>query len=340
MRLLFSVLRKILEKESFSHKTYNINESEFRDYLHMTIKRDYISVLKGRIENTYAPTEKGLEFLNSNRRFNREIPNDPKELPQWVRFEGEVYTPKNKKSEPEQNRYEPETIEYFHWSEILHSTLNSIKNKGGIGDLFIDQPASESDVLQIESTIGFKLPESFKKVVIDYSRQCDFYWNTQENSTCVLDDPTIYSTQGEPYTNRNILNGGIFDLGLWNLDNLILLNAIRIDYDYLDEKNEEFHFWSNSFIFSGDGMGNYFGIDRKYNIGEVIYLTNDKDFHGWRLGKSFESFMNNWIQIGCAGGFIKDYIALSSRHIPYINNKTTNSLKIKKWLEIVEEPLP
>lgn len=334
MRLLFSVLRNILEKESFSHKTYNIDESEFWDFLNMAIKKDYITVLKGRIENTYALTEKGLEFLKSNMRFNREIPNDPKELPQWVRFEGEVYTPKNKKSESELNRYEPETIEYCHWTEILHSTLNSIKNKGGIGNLFIDQPASESDVLQIESIIGFELPESFKKVVIDYSRQCDFYWNTQENSTCVLDDPNNYSAQGEPYTNRNILNGGLFDFGLWNLDKLIHLNAIRIDHDYLDEKNEEFHFWSNSFIFSWDGMGNYFGIDRKYNIGEVIYLTNDKDFHGWRLGKSFESFMNNWIQLGCAGGFINDYIALSSRHIPYINNKTTNSHKIKKWLEI------
>lgn len=334
MRLLFSVLRKILQKDSFSHKTYNIGESEFRDFLNMAIKKDYISVLKGRIENTYAITEKGLEFLKSNMRFNREIPNDPRELPQWVRFEGEIYKPKNKKSEPEKNRYEQETIEYSHWSEILLSTLNSITNKDGIGDLFIDQPASESDILQIESNIGFELPESFKKVVMDYSRQCNFYWNTRENSTCVLDDSNIYSAQGGPYTNRNILNGGLFDLGLWNLDKLIQLNDIRKDHDYLDEKNEEFHFWSNSFIFSGDGMGNYFGIDRKYNIGEVIYLTNEKDFHGWRLGKSFKSFMNNWIQIGCAGGYINDYIALSLPHIPYINNKTTNSFKIKKWLEI------
>jgi len=334
VRLLFSVLRKILEKESFSHKTYNIDESEFRDFLNMAIKKDYISVLKGRIENTYTLTEKGLEFLKSNMQFNREVPNDLKELPQWVRFEGKIYTSKSKKSEPEQNMYEQETIEYSHWSEILISTLNSIKNKDGIGDLFIDQPASESDILQIESIIGFELPESFKKVVMNYSRQCNFYWNTRENSTCVLDDSNSYSAQGGPYTNRNILNGGLFDLGLWNLDELIQLNDIRKDHDYLDEKNEEFHFWSNSFIFSGDGMGNYFGIDRKYNIGEVIYLTNDKDFHGWRLGKTFESFMNNWIQIGCAGGYFNDFIALSSRHAPYINSKTTNSLKIKKWLEI------
>ncbi|QUG41743.1 hypothetical protein KD050_00085 [Psychrobacillus sp. INOP01] len=97
----------------------------------MTIKRDYISVLKGRIENTYALTEKGLEFLKSNMRFNMEIPNDLKELPQWVRFEGKVYIIKNKKPEPEQNRYESETFDYFPWSETLHSTLSSIKNKGG-----------------------------------------------------------------------------------------------------------------------------------------------------------------------------------------------------------------
>ncbi|ALC92358.1 hypothetical protein AM500_23240 [Bacillus sp. FJAT-18017] len=251
-----------------------------------------------------------------------------------MRFEGEVYIPKNKKSEPEQFSYEPETINYFHWSEVLHSTLNSIKNKGGLGDLIINQPGSESDVLQIERTIGFELPESFKKVVIDYSRQCTFYWNTQENSACILDDPAIYATHGEPYRNMKIMNGGLFDLGLWNLDKLIDLNSIRIDHEYLDEENEELHFWSNSFIFSGDGMGNYFGIDRKYNIGEVIYLTTDKEFHNWRLGKSFESFMNNWIQVGCAGGFIRDYVALSSQQFSYINHKTTNSLKIKKWLDI------
>lgn len=334
LRLLFSVLRKILEKESFSHKTYNIDEREFRDFLNMVIKKDYISILRIRNENTYALTEKGLEFLNSNMKFNKEVPNNPEELPQWVRFEGEIYSPKHKKSEPYQNKDESEIIEYFQWNEILNSTLKSIENKGGKGGLFIGQPASASEVMHIESIIGFGLPESFKKVVIDYSRQCDFYWNTQEHSTCVLDDPNIYSAQGKPYKNRNILNGGLFDLGLWNLDKIIHLNAIRIDHDYLDEENEEFHFWSNSFIFSGDGMGNYFGIDRKYNIGEVIYLTNDKEFHGWRLGKSFESFMNNWVQIGCAGGFISDFIALSSQQIPYINSMTTNSLKIKKWLEI------
>lgn len=330
MRLLFSVFRKILEKESFSHKTYNIDKSDFQDFLNMAIKKDYIAAIQGRNEHTYALTEKGLEFLKSNMRFNREIPNDPEELPQWVRFEGEVYIPKSKEIEMEQNSYEPETIEYFQWSEMLHSTLHSIKNKGGIGNLFIDQPASESDVLQIESSIGFELPASFKKVVIEYSRQCDFYWNTQENSTCVLDDSNVYSAQ--VFTNRNILTGGLFDFGLWNLDKLVHLNDIRIDHDYLDEQNEECHFWANSFIFSGDGMGNYFAIDRKYNIGEVIYLTTDKNFHGWRLGKSFESFMNNWIQLGCAGGFINDYIALSSQHNPYLNNKTANALTIKKWL--------
>lgn len=334
VRLLFSVLRKIADKEFFSHQTFNIDKFEFQHFLDMAIKKDYIYVLKNRVETSYTLTEKGFEFLKSNMQFNMEIPNNPEELPQWVRLEGEVYTSKDKKSDPEPDRHEPETIEYSQWSGILHSTLHSIKNKGGTGDLFIDQPASKSEVLKIESVIGFELPESFKKVVMDYSRQCNFCWNTLENSTCVLDDPNIYSAQGEPYTIRNILNGGLFDFGLWNLDKLVQLNSIRVDHDYLDEKNKEFHFWSNSFIFTGDGMGSYFGIDRKYNIGEVIYLTNDKEFHGWRLGKSFEFFMNNWIQVGCAGGFINDYIALSSRHIPYINNKTANSLKMKRWLEI------
>lgn len=124
-----------MEKESFSHKTYNIDEFKFRDFLNMAVKKDYISVQKGGTENTYALTEKGLEFLKSNMRFKREIPFDPKELPQWIRFEGEVYTPKNKKTELELNRFKPETIDNLQWSEILHSTLSSIKNKGGIAEL-------------------------------------------------------------------------------------------------------------------------------------------------------------------------------------------------------------
>ncbi|ALC92359.1 hypothetical protein AM500_23245 [Bacillus sp. FJAT-18017] len=83
LRLLFSVLRKILEEEPFSHKTYNLNESEFRNFLEMALKKNYISVLKGRIQTTYSLTEKGLEFLKANMQFNGEIPEDPKELPQW-----------------------------------------------------------------------------------------------------------------------------------------------------------------------------------------------------------------------------------------------------------------
>ncbi len=269
----------------------------------------------------YAVSPKGIAFLEEHRHFELEMPTDGDEIPHWVRFEGTVYKPNPKAGSYAANRLEPAAhIDYGQWTHDLEIALQASIQRGGKGMLHADAPATVEELAAVEAQLGTALPESFKRVLSGYAKKLQFYWHVPESEACRLDSGlTLY-------------NGGLFDDGLWDLDKLAEYTAMIEDLDYLDDDYRQH--WSSSLVFARDGMGSYYAIDLKYNVGEVIYLAHDGHYHGWRLGQDFETFWDNWIRIGCAGAFVTDFIAFSAHESPYISEKTVNSATMKAWLAL------
>ncbi|WP_188175666.1 SMI1/KNR4 family protein [Paenibacillus sedimenti] len=315
MRFLFSVLKRILDKQFLNHELYKMKEYELRDFLKVAEANGYIKVKKTGIHDSFEVTDKGSAFLDDFNHLEKELPVDLQELPYWVRFEGDVYQPPQ--SENLHNDQETNYI-YNEWSHKLQLTYSSIIGRGGRSALSIDPPATENEILQVEKQLKYKLPVSFRKVLLEYSSKVYFYWGIEESKAART-------------SNGIIAGGGFFDYGLWNLDKLVEFDHYREDNEFLDE-NEEYKLWSNSLIFALNGMGDCIGVDMKYNIGEIVYLPHDNDSYGRRLGKSFESFMDNWINIGCSGLFIKELIGFSSAGGPYIDHRSANAVMIKNQL--------
>ncbi|WP_248926775.1 SMI1/KNR4 family protein [Paenibacillus hamazuiensis] len=287
----------------------------------MAVKNGYLKQLNDRAGISYEVTDKGHAFLESFKHLEKEMPADPRELPHWVRFEGDVYHPrKNGYFQPQSGR--ENSYKYGEWTQKLRLTHKAVAEKGGRTKLSIDPPASEEEIVQVEKRLKQGLPESFRRVLLQYSRKVYFYWALDES-------------RGIETSCGFISGGGFFDHGLWDLGQLIHFDRCRKDNEYLDEYEPD-PLWAHSFVFALNGMGDCLGIDMKYNIGEVVYLPHEREYSGWRLGRSFESFMENWIHIGCSGLFVKEWAGFQAADAPYIDHRSENAAPVKKQLGLAE----
>lgn len=331
MRLLYSILRRLQEESAVTHALYKMSRTEFANFLEALTRNGYLHKTSTRTGAIYRPTPKGLAFLESNRRFEQEIPSSAEELPEWVRFEGDTYRPSPKFQDMRFPLPDDEPYEYDRWHNALEAILAAVLSRGGKGKLEIAPPATKEEAEEVEKQLGFELPVSFKKVVLHVSRNICFYWNTADVQTFRLNGEHAFKYYGKSVSQCHIVGGGFVDFNLWDLDAIVALQEEGDDHYYLEEE-EEYKHWSNSFIFSKDGAGNYFGIDTRYNPGEVIYLPKDGEFYGYRLAPSFESFMHNWTDVGCSGLGISDWVALSAENAPYLNRQSHNAKMLKQLL--------
>lgn len=224
------------------------------------------------------------------------------------------------------------------WIYLLENTKNNIKTiKSSTCELNIESPATIEEINNIEIQLGLPLPSHFKEVLLHVSKCIKFHWFVDE-----IDGLKIF--KNEHFSDEFVMNctavsskilysGGIFDNGLWDINKLLEYNELKHSYNFVDEDCLN-QYWENSLIFAAHGNGDYFAIDLKYNIGEVIYLSSNYDMNGLRLGKNFITFFNEWIKVGCAGHWGQDFYMLSTKEEPYISSTSANSLLIKKWLKI------
>ncbi|OUS71927.1 hypothetical protein B1748_25820 [Paenibacillus sp. MY03] len=340
MRLLFNLLNRIQEGITPNSKYYKMDSNEYNNFLKLLVKQGFIQSSKeirlGYIVE-YKITAKGIEFLEENKHFKFEMPKDELEIPHWVRFEGKEYKPRVKEviSTSNSNNFYG-NIDYSHWTESMEIAIDASIQRNGSGNVQIAGKSTEEEVSKIEEELGITIPDSFKRVLLSYSKRVYFFWYVPESNayllnyeSCMLNNEEYYATS-ELESELKIQGGGFLDDGLWDLDKLVDYNSMREDLDYLDDEYKQQ--WAYSLVFARDGMGSYYAIDLKYNVGEVIFLSNEGQYHGWRLGKDFESFFANWIKIGCAGSYVKDLIAFSTLESPYVSIDSASSKTLKIWM--------
>ncbi|MHA6483293.1 SMI1/KNR4 family protein [Paenibacillus sp. strain BS8-2] len=325
MRLLYNLLDRIKEGVTPGHEYYKMDSNEYNNFLKLLAKQGFIevsnSIRRGFSIVEYRITDKGIGFLQENNHFRLEMPSDEMEIPHWIRFEGNVYVPRVKELRAASySRKSRGIIDYSTWTKCMEFVSDASILKHGRSIVQIAGKATEEEISRIEMKLGITMPDSFKHVLMSYAKSVHFFWHVPESSACKLD----YETR--------IQGGGFLDDGLWDLDKLMDYNVMREDSEHLDDDCKQH--WANSLVFARDGMGSYYAIDLKYNVGEVIFLSNEGQYHGWRLGEDFETFFDNWISIGCAGSYVKDLIAFSTFESPYVSIESANARKFNDWISM------
>lgn len=181
-------------------------------------------------------------------------------------------------------------MNYDVWISEWTSTIDAIKKIGGDIKAFEISPKSNlSKVEEVESELGFSLPISFKKVLLEFSAAVNVIWFLPDN----FELPSKF---------KSIFSGELS----WNIEKLIGINQDKDEFIktcFADEDDAYNRVWHNTLAFVDVGNGDYIAFDLEDGAdGRVIFLSHDGDTsNGYVLGRNFIEFINELTGICCCG---------------------------------------
>ncbi|MFJ5789446.1 SMI1/KNR4 family protein [Lysinibacillus sp. NPDC093197] len=176
-----------------------------------------------------------------------------------------------------------------------HRIANIVERMNAIGgdvsQVMVGAPASSQQIAECENQLGFQLPESFKKVLLEFSSTCNLRWVF----------PDDYQLDDE-------LDGIFSGMLHWDLGLLKELNDDKngwVTEVFSNPNNEYDKVWHHTLAFYEVGNGDYFAFDLVDNSPDacVVYLSHDDgEGHGYKLGDNFIDFLEKWSRVAFAGG--------------------------------------
>lgn len=166
------------------------------------------------------------------------------------------------------------------WKEKWEQTCQAVRNMGGKSEGFIvKKVAKEEDVVTVEKKIGLKLPDSFRKVVLEYASGVDFYWSLPDDLNLPEELKGIFAGQ---YS--------------WSLNDIPEINQSKdgwVKECFPNEDDPYDKVWHNKLGLMEVGNGDFIAFDlKKYpNNSPIVYLSHDDgEGHGYVLGNDFIIF--------------------------------------------------
>lgn len=158
--------------------------------------------------------------------------------------------------------------------------------------LTVAPPATEDEVVAVEVTLGYHLPEDLRQFFLTSSSGIEFWWNSYDEHTDILSLP------GEL---AEICSGEL----RFSLERLAAIDDMRDDLaDLYDDPDDPYaEVFLRKLAFMTVGNGDLLAIDlNEDHPGAVVYLTHDgESMHGYVLGESFISFLDAYTQLACPG---------------------------------------
>lgn len=180
------------------------------------------------------------------------------------------------------------------WEDDIKEFIKAIEGIGGeVDGYLIKPPVSISVIRHVEEELGVSLPESFIKVISEFTSGMEMNWSLPDDED--LEVPIPEALEGIFASNFS-----------WNIEDLINVEKDRKGWEqevFSDDENEYDRVWHNKLGLMAVGNGDYIAFDLSIsNDPPVVYLSHDDgEGHGYILGKNFIDFMDKWIKIGCVG---------------------------------------
>ena len=192
------------------------------------------------------------------------------------------------------------------WKEKWELACEAVRRLGGDSEgVTILNRAVEESVIVVEKKIGMRLPDAFRKVVLEFAAGIDFEWR--------LPDEIKF-----PDEFRGIFAGQF----TWNLKDIPEINESKDGWVRECFSNEDDPYdkvWHNKLGLMEVGNGDFIAFDLKEypKKAPIVYLSHDDgEGHGYVLGDDFIDFMGRWTNIGCPG--LEDW-----QMLPFIDSTTS-----------------
>ena len=74
----------------------------------------------------------------------------------------------------------------FNWNNFINELKKfqkGIENIGGyIRETKIEIPAKEEEILDVERKLGYRIPEDFRDILLNYSSHFEYFWSTYRDA--------------------------------------------------------------------------------------------------------------------------------------------------------------
>ena len=143
---------------------------------------------------------------------------------------------------------------------------------GEVQEVIIDEPATLEQIIKTEELLGVKLPESFKKVLKEFSGNFSLRWFLPDNMEQLL-------SQFEE------------DRMGW------------IENVFPNPEDEYDMVWHNKLAFCEVGNGDYLAFDMNNSEdAPIVYISHDDgEGHGYKMANTFVEFIDNWSKLAFVG---------------------------------------
>lgn len=198
-----------------------------------------------------------------------------------------------------------------------------IKEIGGeVQEVIIDEPSSLEQILQTEEKLGVKLPDSFKKVLTEFSGNFSFRWFLPDDMEQPNEFRGIFC--GTPHWSLELLPQFEEDRKGW-IDNVF--SNPEDGYDAV---------WHNKLAFCEVGNGDYLAFDMKNNSdAQIVYLSHDDgEGHGVKIANNFIEFIENWSRVGFVGCEDWQWLPFTTSSISEINPDGESAKRFRSWLRL------
>ncbi len=178
------------------------------------------------------------------------------------------------------------------WKEILSKVAAC---GGEARELIIEPPATQAEISQIEQNLGFRLPSSFREVLLNFSKHLEFKWYFPEQANL-------------PQEFKGIFSGEIS----WDINWLTDLNPLA---DNLETRYQgEDSGLRNKLSFLEAGNGDILAFDMaKANEPSVVYWAHEgAELH--HLADTFSDYLKNITTLNGVGSEIWQYEMFLDEH--------------------------
>ncbi|MFH0981974.1 MAG: SMI1/KNR4 family protein [Planctomycetota bacterium] len=157
-------------------------------------------------------------------------------------------------------------------------------------ELVFDRPARPAEAEEVEAILGFKLPPSFREVLLTVSRHVGFRWFAPDDVRFPAPFRSNFSGQLE-----------------WAIDLIPEYEQHRDEWvkKVFPKADDPYDaVWHNKLAFYPVCNGDYLAIDLSpANYERIVYLSHDGgEGHGYILAHDFADLLRRWVPLACAGG--------------------------------------
>lgn len=166
----------------------------------------------------------------------------------------------------------------------------------------VDPPATEQEIQQVETQLGVPIPPSLRQVLLQVSAHVHIEWALPEDGPRPEGMEEIFA--GECRWDLRALPELQRTHKSWIEETFT--GAATPDWPDKDSDPEAIEYelvWHNKFAFLEVGNGDMLGIDTSpESQGAVVYLSHEGgECHGFRLGQSFEDYVDRLTALAFVG---------------------------------------